>query len=80
MLNKVGKVIAKANVKAAQFEAQAEIKHQLDSIKVIRKRIPVQFNSNEKFSDLNSIKGSNASRNNFTESIAQVEQMIWGLK
>lgn len=56
MLEKVGTVITKANLRAAHLEAEDEThKHQLDSATVTQKRKRVNINLKEKFGDLNSI-------------------------
>ena len=59
LLGKAGKAIAEANTRAAQLEAENQrLKYQLDSFKITRSRKRVQINTNERFSNIESIKAA----------------------
>jgi hypothetical protein len=59
VLGKAGKAIAEANTRAAQLEAENQrFKHQLGSTRVTCVRKRVHVNSNERFSNVESIKAA----------------------
>ena len=57
MLHKAGKVIGKANTRAAELEAEnARLKHQLDRLQSNRPKKRVAVNPNTQFANIDSIK------------------------
>ena len=59
VLGKAGKAIAKANTRAAQLEFENQrLRYQLDSARITRSRKRVQVNPNERFSNVEAIRGA----------------------
>ena len=57
LLGKAGKVIAEANTRAAELQAEnQQLKYQLDQHRITRTRKRVQVNPNERFSNVENIK------------------------